>query len=204
MDEFTALPDLASRAFGGGVVLRQRRVLRRRRPPGRRRPRRCSRRRPSTTRARSTTAGRPAAAASPATTRRSSGSARPASSTASTSTRRSSPATTRRTPRSTGCALDGYPDADAARRGALGAAGARARRWPATASNLFAVDSTGAVHPRAAHHLSRRRRGPAARARRGRCPTRGCCPRSSTWPPPSTAAGSRAAATCSTATRRTC
>ena len=64
--DFTALPDLASRALGGSVVLRQRRAVRRAGEPDPARAARSSRPRTSATRARSTTAGRPAAAASPA------------------------------------------------------------------------------------------------------------------------------------------
>ena len=76
MSDFTRLPDLASRALGGAVVARQRRVLRGQGEPGAARAAGASA--PSSgTRARSTTAGRPAAAARPATTGRSSGSGRP-------------------------------------------------------------------------------------------------------------------------------
>ena len=94
--DFTALPDLASRALGGGVVVSANdELFAERGEPDQARARRATRPTPSATRARSTTAGRPGAAASPATTRRSSGSARPASCAASSSTPRSSPATTR-------------------------------------------------------------------------------------------------------------
>ena len=154
-------PAHARRLGHGG----QRRVVRGEGEPHQPAGGRRSSRTPSGPRARSTTAGRPGGAASPATTGRSSGSA--------------CPGVIRGVVVDTAwfkgnyppyasveaCAAEGYPsaaeldrlDRDRAEEPAEGRRGARVRgrRRPP-------------LHPRAAQHLPRRRRRPAAGARRGR------------------------------------
>ena len=122
------------------------------------------------TRARSTTAGRPGAGASAGrATRRSCGSACPAWCAGSSSTPRSSRATTRRT-LGRGASVRRLPER---RR----AAPSWVDRWSTQsplkgdAKHHFEVAARAPLHPRAADHLPRRRRRPAARARRaGRGP----------------------------------
>ena len=163
--------------LGGGVVARQRRVLRRRRQPGRAEPRRVRAadvrpqgpgvRRlgdPPAPRARATTTAIVRLGAP--------GVVRGVVIDTAFFTGNYPPHASVEAPR-----LEGYPSPGRAGRAPTGCTLVPRSPLAGDSRNLFTVDDRAALHPRAAQHLPRRRRRPAARARRGRARPAACWPR---------------------------
>ena len=108
------------------------------------------------------------------TTGRSSGSARPASCAASSSTPPGSPATSRRSPRSTACAVGGYPS-PAEVVDATGSSCCRARRCAATRATRSRSTVTRPVSPTCGSTSTPTVGWPGCGCTASRCPTRRCC-----------------------------